>query len=712
MKQILLKQGAPVVESVPAPQAEPGTVLVATRVSCISVGTELSGIKMSGTPLWKKALAQPQKVRQALDMVAEKGITRTIAEIKGKVETPLPVGYSAAGTVIAVGEGVSGFAVGDRVAVAGAQCAFHAEILCVPVNLAVAIPDGVAFDAASTVALGAIALQGIRRAAPTLGETFVVVGLGFLGQLTMQMLRANGVKVVALDPDAGRLAQAVAAGALGLDPHTPAEAQVARLTGGVGADGVIVTAATASDDVISVAFKMCRKKARVVLVGDVGLDIDRSDIYVKELDFLVSTSYGPGRYDARYEEEGLDYPVSQVRWTENRNMAAYLDLLASGGVTLTGFLDSRFPVDQAPAAYAALKGEQRPMLTLLDYAGDSAPERAIAFSPRAQAQVKAGVIRLAVVGAGDFAIAMHLPILKALPQFHLAAIVNRTGHKAAAAAKRFGADAALTDFDAVLADSGIDAVLLCTRHDRHAVQALAALKAGKHVLVEKPLALNRAELAEIRDYMEQASDHAPVLMCGFNRRFSPFVTPIAEALKGRSNPLMADYRMNAGHIPGEHWVHGPQGGGRNIGEACHIYDLFTALTGAKVKSVTATALDPKTEFYRAEDNFAATIAFEDGSVASLTYTALGNTKYAKEKMELYSDGTVFTLDDYKALTVTGRSGGRDSKAAEKGHREEWQAFAAAIAAGRQPVPLWQTFQAMEIAFAVEDAIKGEGRGQG
>ena len=588
MKQILLKQGAPVVESVPAPMAEPGTILVRTHVSCISVGTELSGLKMSGTPLWKKALAQPQKVRQALDMVGEKGLARTIAEIKGKTETPQPVGYSAAGTVIALGEGVSTFAVGDSVAVAGAQCAFHAEVLRAPVNLAVAMPAGVAFDAASTVALGAIALQGIRRAAPTLGETFVVVGLGFLGQLTVQMLRANGVKVIALDPDAARTALAVCAGAIGLESDG-AEAQVARLTGGVGADGVIVTAATASDEVISTAFRMCRKKARVVLVGDVGLDIDRNDIYVKELDFLVSTSYGPGRYDTRYEEEGLDYPVSQVRWTENRNMASYLDLVASGGVRLDGFLNHRFAVEDAPRAYEALKGAERPMLALLDYPGTmDAPRHSIQFSPRATP--KPGVVRLAVVGAGDFATAMHLPLIQSLPEYHLAAVVNRTGHKAAAAAKRFDADTALTDFEAVLADPAIDAVLLSTRHNLHAAQTLAALKAGKHVLVEKPLALNRAELAEIRDFMAAAGEAAPVLLCGFNRRFSPFMAPLVQGVKDRSNPLIANYRMNAGHIPPDHWVHGPEGGGRNIGEACHIYDLFTFLTGAKVKSVSVQAL--------------------------------------------------------------------------------------------------------------------------
>jgi predicted dehydrogenase len=518
------------------------------------------------------------------------------------------------------------------------------------------------------------------------------------------MLRANGVKVIALDPDPGRLAQAVASGAMGLEPQVEADAQVARLTGGVGADGVIVTAATSSDAVISTAFRMCRKKARVVLVGDVGLNIDRNDIYVKELDFLVSTSYGPGRYDARYEDEGLDYPISQVRWTENRNMAAYLDLLASDGVSLAGFLDSRFPVDDAPAAYTALKSDKRPMLTLLDYPADVAPSRTVRFAPRAVA--KPGVIALAVVGAGDFAIGTHLPILQAIPQFRLAAIVNRTGHKAMAAAKRFGAETAMTDFDAILKDPGVDAVLLCTRHDLHAAQTLAALKAGKHVLVEKPLALNPAELAEIRQFMEQAGERAPVLMCGFNRRFSPFVTPVAKAVKARSNPLIINYRMNAGHIPGDHWVHGKEGGGRNIGEACHIYDLFTALTGARMESVSAVALAPRTNFYRADDNFVATIGFEEGSVASLTYTALGNTKYPKEKMELYSDGAVFALDDYKTLAVTGRAGGRHAKGAEKGHREEWQVFAAAIAAGRQPVPLWQTFQAMEIAFAVEDAIRG------
>lgn len=708
MKQVLLRQGVPAVEMVPAPLVEPGRVLVRTAASCISVGTELSGLKMSGTPLWKKALAQPHKVRQALEMVGEKGLARTVAEIRGKVETPQPIGYSAAGTVIAVGTGVDGFSVGDRVACAGAQCAYHAEILCVPVNLAVPVPDNVSVQAASTVALGAIALQGIRRAAPTLGETFVVVGLGFLGQLTVQMLHANGVKTLVVDTDAGRRAQAVAAGAVGLDPSDgAAEIQVARLTDGVGADGVIVTAATSSDAVISTAFKMCRKKARVVLVGDVGLNIDRSDIYVKELDFLVSTSYGPGRYDTRYEEEGLDYPVSHVRWTENRNMAAYLDLVASGAVSLDGYLDTRFAVDDAPLAYESLKGAERPMLALLEYPGSSTETaHSLHLSPRTLS--RAGAVRIAVVGAGEFATAMHLPLIQAMPdQYQLRAVVNRTGHKAAATAKRFGANVAATDFEAILADPDIDAVLLCTRHNHHSSQTLAALKAGKHVLVEKPLALNREELAAITAFLAQAGDRAPVLLCGFNRRFSPFTAPVVDGLKNRTNPLIVNYRMNAGRIPPEHWVHGSEGGGRNIGEACHIYDLFTFLTGARVTSVGARTIAPTTGFYRADDNFVATITFADGSVASLTYTALGSAGYPKEKMELYCDGAIWELDDYKQLAVTGRSGGFSSRGAEKGHREELKAFAAAIARGEQPVPLWQTFQAMEIAFAVETAIRGE-----
>ena len=707
MKQILLKQGAPVVELVPAPQVEPGTILVRTAVSCISVGTELSGLKMSGTPLWKKALAQPHKIRQALDMVSEKGLSRSFADIKGRAEASQPVGYSAAGTVIAVGAGVEGFVAGDRVACAGAQCAHHAEILRVPVNLAVRVPDDVSFDAASTVALGAIALQGIRRAAPTLGETFVVVGLGLLGQLTSQMLRANGVKTVTIDPDSQRLALSVEGGAVGLDQADgPAESQVARLTGGVGADGVIVTAATPSEGVISSAFKMCRKKARVVLVGDVGLNIDRKDIYVKELDFLVSTSYGPGRYDARYEEEGLDYPVSHVRWTENRNMAAYLGLISSGKVRLESYLDTRFAVDDAPSAYEALKGEVRPLLALLEYPGDKiVPAHTLHVSARAVG--RPGAVRLALVGAGEFATAMHLPLIQAMPdQYQLRTVVNRTGHKAASIAKRYGVSVAATDYDAVLADPDIDAVLLCTRHNLHASQALAALRAGKHVLVEKPLALNRDELAGIVDFMEQAGNKSPVLLCGFNRRFSHFMTPVADGVKNRTNPLIVNYRMNAGYLPAQHWVHGPEGGGRNIGEACHIYDLFTFLTGARMTSVDARAITPVTGFYRANDNFVATIGFADGSVASLTYTALGDSRYPKEKMELYSDGAVWDMEDYKKLVVTGRSGGQASKRADKGHREELRAFAAAIRSGEQPVPLWQAFQAMEIAFAVEDAIRG------
>jgi predicted dehydrogenase len=344
------------------------------------------------------------------------------------------------------------------------------------------------------------------------------------------------------------------------------------------------------------------------------------------------------------------------------------------------------------------------MLALLSYAGDAAVAYTVALSSRAIAKV--GVIRLAVVGGGDFATAMHLPLIQTMPEFALAAIVNRTGHKAMALAKRFGAEKALTDFDAILGDPGIDAVLLCTRHDLHASQTMAALGAGKHVLVEKPLALNRRENHEIRALMEKLGERAPVLLCGFNRRFSPFVTTVMASVAKRSNPMILNYRMNAGHIPGEHWVHSAQGGGRNIGEASHIYDLFTAVTGARVKSVTASAIDPRTEFYRLDDNFVATIAFEDGSVASLTYTALGNPSYPKEKLELYSDGTVFSLDDYRSLAITGRPGGYKSKSTEKGHAEEWKAFAAAVHKGRQAVPLWQTFQAMEIAFLAEDAFRG------
>jgi predicted dehydrogenase/threonine dehydrogenase-like Zn-dependent dehydrogenase len=648
-------------------------------------------------------------VKQVLEMAASRGIAATSNLVQARLNAGAPTGYSAAGVVLDVGEGIDDLRPDDRVACAGSQFAHHAELIRVPRNLTVPIPAGVGFEAASTVTLGAIALQGVRRVQPTLGESFVVIGLGSLGQLTVQLLRANGCRVIGTDLDPRRVQRAKSLG-LSLDlsgDDGQNEEQVSRLTDGVGADGVIITASATSDSLVSAAFRMCRKKGRVVLVGDVGLTLNRADFYAKELDFLISSSYGPGRYHHAYEEEGLDYPVGYVRWTENRNMGEYLRLLAEGAVQVEPLIEARYPIEEAPAAYAALGASaNRPLMVLLSYpdpVGATLPVRVVANpAPRRQS----GLIGVAVVGAGGFAKEMHLPNLRSLgKQYRLQAVVSRSGHNAMATARQFGAGYATTEYDRVLDDPQVDLVLIATRHNLHASLAVAALRRGKHVLVEKPLALNRGELDGFqRFFAERSADAvAPVLLTGFNRRFSPFVRRVRDLIEGRSNPLVLTYRMNAGYIPLDHWVHGPEGGGRNLGEACHIYDLFTCLTQSQVSSVHAHSLRPATGYYSPSDNFVATIGFADGSVATLTYTAAGSSEYPKEQMEVFVDGRVIALDDYRRLTVTGgKRAGLTTPRPQKGQREELESLAQAILGEQEwPIQLWQQLQATDIALQVE-----------
>jgi len=713
MRQVLVSGGKVHLEDVPAPGVEPGTVLIQMDHSCISIGTEMSGVKSSGVPLWKRAMRQPQHVKKVVDMLMNDGLAQTRKLVQERLSVELPLGYSGAGTVLGVGEGVDEFAPGDRVACAGAQCAFHAEVVRVPKNLVVPVPDAVGLDVASSVALGAIAMQGVRRASPTLGETFVVIGLGILGQLTVQMLRANGCRVIGVDLDRERIALASRHGmSWGVHPDDADDvAHVARITGGTGADGVIITAASPSDAIVSAAFRMCRKKARVVLVGDVGLDLQRADFYVKELDFLISSSYGPGRYDARYEEGGLDYPLAYVRWTEGRNMAEYLRLIADGTLDVKSMVAAVHPIDQVDEAYRSLQsGTEKPLMVLLSYPQRSeATGRRTPLAPQRAAPQGPGPIRVALIGAGGFAKGMHLPNLQELKDdFILRAVASRTGHNAASTGKRFSADYCTTDHQEVLKDPDVDAVIIATRHDSHATLALDALRAGKHVLLEKPMALTEDELQAIEAFYDEAQGPTPVLLTGFNRRFSPYAQRIGSLVQKRSNPMLINYRMNAGYIPLDHWVHGPEGGGRNRGEACHIYDLFTFLTGSPVKSVQATALKPTTRYYSATDNFVATLGFEDGSVASLTYTALGSAEFPKESMEVFVDGMVISLNDYRALTVTGsRHKPLETRASDKGQKEELQAFAAAIR-GRAdwPIPLWQQLQATRIGIDVDRFLAG------
>lgn len=710
MKQVVTRQGEIEVLDVPAPSVRPGTVRVDVRASCISAGTESAGIAASGMSVIERAVRYPDRLRNVAELALRSGIGRTVDDVRAGLSAAGALGYSAAGVVQAVGAGVDRFVPGDRVACAGAGQANHAEQIVVPENLVVPVPDGLEFRPASTVALGAIAMQGVRRAEITMGELVVVIGLGLLGQITAQLLRVAGCRVVGVEPDPRRRALTAEGGALAvLDPgDSDLPNTVKRLSGGHGADAAIITAAGAADQIVSSAFRVCRPKGRVVLVGDVGLGLRREDFYAKELDFRVATSYGPGRYDARYEEGGLDYPIGYVRWTEGRNMEEYLRLLAEDQIVLEPLVQGGWPVDHAAEAYKALSGKNAAPIVFLDY-----PDAGEAPKPRVELRRTAstgGAVRFAVVGAGGFARGVHLPNLRKQPDAELVAVVSRSGLSARETADRFGARLATTELETALRDEGVDAVIIATRHDLHADQALAALESGRHVLVEKPLALTGAELDRFRAFYAAAEEdgrEAPILLTGFNRRFSPAAVRLRQALSSRTGPIMLTYRMNAGHLPADHWVHGPEGGGRNLGEACHVYDLFVSLVAEEAVEVTALPASAPDGHHVPRDNFSASLRFRDGSLCTLTYTATGHDRLGKERLEAFWDGRAAVLDDYRSLTFHG--GGEDlrSRRVEKGHAEELAAFVAAVRDGGDwPIPLWQQVEATRIALEVQRQLTG------
>ncbi len=687
MKQLLVRKGQVVVGEVPAPCVGARNILVRVHHSCISIGTEIASVKTSSMPLWKRALKQPQHVSRVLQLMRDQGVGRVFNRVTGMLNAGTPTGYSAAGQVVAVGDQVDGFVAGDLVACAGAGIANHAELIDVPVNLAVRLPSGLTTEQASTVTLGAIALQGVRRAMPTLGETFVVIGLGVLGQITQQLLRTNGVRVIGTDVDASRLALAQSRGMdHGIDGNDPdVTGRTRQLTGGYGADAVIITAAaTGNSEIVATAMRCCRRKGRVIIVGDVGLDLQRHEFYGKELDVLISSSYGPGRYDPVYEEQGQDYPLPYVRWTENRNMEEYLRLLEEGRIDLKALQPEIFLLESAPQAYAALqKPGKKPLLILLSYPVDKPEPSKVVLLGGATAAPLSGRIGVACVGAGGFAQSIHLPnLLKQPEHFEIRTICSRTGSNALAAAKLFGAPKATTDYAEVLADPAVQLVIICTRHNLHAPMTVAALRAGKHVLCEKPLALSQSELDEIEQFYATATAGKPVLMVGFNRRWSPAFQNVMTLLQGRTSPLVAQYTMNAGYIPAEHWVHGPEGGGRNVGEACHIYDLFFALTRSSCTDIQVAGIPAQGRQWKRNDNFVATLTFADGSICSLVYTAMGNKTYPKERLQVFSEGKVFVLDDYKTVEIHGGNGKCWSGAtADKGQEAELGELARMIREG-------------------------------
>ncbi len=711
MKQLLhsYKTGEIQVADVPVPAVEPGTLLVRTAASLVSAGTEKMVLELGKKTLLGKAQDRPDLVQKVVDKVSRDGLLATARTVLDKLGEPSPLGYSCAGTVWKVGLGVTGFRPGERVACAGAKLANHAEVNAVPFRLCAQVPKGVSDEAAAFVTVGTIALQGVRTAAPMLGENIAVIGLGLIGQLTVQILRAAGCRVLGIDLDPAKLALAKAGGARETILRSGDVAQaVAGLTDGRGMDAVILCAATDSNDPVELAGQICRDRGRVIVVGAVPMDVPRRPYYDKELSLLLSRSYGPGRYDPAYEEQGHDYPLGYVRWTEGRNFNAFLDLCADGRVNVAPLITHRIPIDQAEDAYALLSGEhQEPYLgILLTYPQDRELSSTVSLSvahPKARKQAD---VRVGVVGAGAFASGVLVPALARAKQARLSTIVSGHGITARHVGERFGFAQASSDFAALCGDAAIDAVVIATRHNLHAEQAVAALAAGKHVFVEKPLALTAAELEDVRRAALRANR---ILMVGFNRRFAPLAEKLKDFLGNRSAPLLMSYRVNAGPLPPESWIRDRAiGGGRIIGEVCHFVDLLSFLAGAPPISVQASGTDA---LGGAADQVIAILTFGDGSVGSIIYATGGDTSFPKERLEVLGAGSVAVLDDFRMLELV-RGGKRKYSRAlgqDKGHGVEMARFIDAIAkAGPVPISLDSLCATTQATFAIEESLRTGG----
>lgn len=701
MKQLFFDgKGQLHIEEVPAPACSAGEVVVQTAYSLISAGTE-SAQATGGGSLARRVMKEPQLIRSAVNFALQQGIRQMIRTVQQVAGEWVPVGYSASGTVVEVGADVTRFAIGDGVACAGAGHANHAEFIAVPENLTAKIPDHLPFREAAFVTLGAIALQGVRRAEPTLGETIVVAGSGLIGLLTAQLLRANGCSLIATDLSDERLALAKSLGiehTINVRAIDPVKTVMA-LTDGLGADAVILCAATASSGPINQAFKMCRERGRVVVVGAVGMDLERADFYGKEIDLRISRSYGPGRYDRRFEEQSYDYPPAYVRWTETRNLSAFLDAVAAKRVNVSALISSEHPIESAQAAYdEVLKGGPARIGVLLKYPEHKLDPTARTYRLKTQLpNSNSQTLSIALVGAGSFAKLMHAPNLKAL-NVHVSAVVSGSGVSARQVAEMLSAERATTAYDSVLADSRIRAVLISTRHNLHAAQVIAAAKAGKHVFVEKPLGLTSDECHQAVQAVEAAG---VVCAVGFNRRFSPYAVAAKTVIDSVSGPKQVVCRVNAGPLPKSHWLLDPkEGGGRLIGEGCHFFDLITWLLGAKPESVTAQRISDSV------DDVSAVARFADGSVGTLIYTGLGDPQYPKERIEIFAGGGVVVIDDFRAVEFSGLHGKSMKGAQDKGHRALLANFvAAATGKGTLGVTAYDGLMATLCAEAALAAIK-------
>lgn len=705
MKVLLQRfdSGAAELADAPVPSVGSRTIVVETRNTLVSTGTERSIVEFGRSNLLEKARAQPDKVRQVLGKVRTDGLVPTMEAVRAKLSSPVALGYCHSGVVVEVGSSSSPFAVGDRVATNGN----HAEYVSVPFTLAARIPDNVSFEAASFTALASIGLQGVRLANPTLGETVVVYGLGLVGLLTVQILRATGCRVIGVDTSESRLEMARGFGAIAIDGSAENLVhQVLAATGGVGADAVLLTLASSSNDPIHLSAEMSRKRGRIVLVGVTGLELNRDDFYRKELSFVVSCSYGPGRYDPIYEDRALDYPLPFVRWTEQRNFEAVLQLMADGRLDTRSLISHRFALEDATKAYDLITSPEPSLGVVLTYPGrDGAPvaaeQRTITI---AGAKSSRGSFTVGVIGAGDFGSRTLIPAIVAAGG-NLRIIASGRGTSATLAAKKWGFAAASTDVDSIFGDTEVDTVAVLTRHDSHARYVVRALNAGKNVFVEKPLALSEAELDEV---VAAAEKSGRIVTIGFNRRFAPLAQRLRKDLMARVGPVSLICTVNAGSIPREHWVHDAAiGGGRIVGEACHFIDLVRYLSGSRIVAAhTVPALGPRRDVI--DDISHILLTFADGSTAAVHYLANGNPKYPKERIEAFADGRVWQIDNWKQMHAWGArsESGSVISGADKGHRAELRALADAVKnGGTPPIPHDELFEVSRWSIRIAEQAR-------
>lgn len=707
MKQLLqsLKDGKTEVASIPCPKVNSGQLLIGTSRSLVSAGTERMLVDFGKANFIDKARQQPDKVRMVLNKIKTDGLMPTIETVLNKLDQPLPIGYCNVGVVMGVGKGVAGVAEGDRVASNGK----HAEIVSVPVNLCARVPDGVSDDEASFTVIGAIALQGIRLVQPTLGEAVAVLGLGLIGLMTVQLLRANGCRVLGLDFDRQKLELARQFGAevvdlsTGQDPVAAAEA----FSRGRGMDAVIVTAATKSSEPIHQAALMSRKRGRIVLVGVTGLELSRDDFFKKELTFQVSASYGPGRYDPNYEEKGQDYPIGFVRWTEQRNFEAVLDMMADSRLNVKPLISHSFPIDEAEKAYSVVGGAEPSLGILLEYPGDVNQKTCNRTVTLMEIPIaKSGKAVVSFVGSGNYATAVLIPAFRETG-VRMRSVASNAGVSGVHAARKYGFEETTTDTEQIFSDAETNAVVITTRHDSHARFVVKALEAGKHVFVEKPLCLTRDELKEIETVyakLKTQNSKLPLLMVGFNRRFAPHVQKIKALLTGVKGPKSFVMTVNAGAIPADHWTQDPSvGGGRIVGEACHFIDLLRYLAGVEIIGYSTTKMDVATG-----DTVSLHLSFQDGSIGTVHYFANGSKSFPKERLEVFAAGGVLQLDNFRKLSGFGWPGFSKMNLwrQDKGQKACAAAFIKAVEhGGETPISLDEVMEVSRLAIDIAEACR-------